>query len=196
MAMAERELRYDVTFADFQFLQGYMTRRIVAKNKRRHMLALVGIVLCACLLAIAIVLNVDPYRVLAMSGPALPYPLSFYLVIICILIAAILALLPAVRLRLKTLRMQVSDDGPLLGATRLLVAPDGLVIDRGRMSTRYSWSAFQGVELARNAVILPVDNGIGVIVPGSAFASDAERYEFAAMVTKRLESNTQVTAAT
>jgi hypothetical protein len=187
--MPEREFHYNVSFADFQFLQGYMTRRIAARNRSRHLGALAGVVVCAFLLAMAIVFNVNPYRALAFSSPALPYPLSFYLVLICLLIGAILALIPAVKLRLKTLRMQVSDDGPLLGATRLSVEPDGLIVDRGRMSSRYSWSAFQSVEMAKNAVILPVDNGIGVIIPASAFASDAERYEFAAMIAKKLESD-------
>jgi hypothetical protein len=32
------------------------------------------------------------------------------------------------------------------------------------------------VETTKNAVILPIDNGIGVIIPASAFSSDAERY--------------------
>jgi uncharacterized integral membrane protein len=187
--MPEREFRYDVTFADFQSLQGYMTRRVVARNRGSHLRALMGVVVCAIFLAVAIVLNVNPYRALAFSSEALPYPLSFYLLLICLLIGAILALLPAVRLRLKTMRMQVSDDGPLLGQTRLIVEPDALTVDRGRMSARYSWSAFQGVEMAKNAVILPIDNGIGMIIPASAFASDAERYEFAAMVAKRVESH-------
>ena len=187
--MPEREFIYDVTFADFQFLQGYMARRVAARNRGRHLRALMSVVLCAVFLALAIVLNVNPYRALAFSSPALPYPLSFYLLLICLLIAAILALIPAVKVRLKTMRMQVSDDGPLLGATRLIVEPEALIVDRGRMSSRYSWSAFQGVEMAKNAVILPIDNGIGVIIPAAAFASDAERYEFAAMIAKRLESH-------
>jgi len=108
-------------------------------------------------------------------------------VIVCLL-AAIFTLIPALRLRMKTMRMQVSDDGPLLGPTKLIVEPDGLVVDRGRMSARYLWSAFQGVELVKNAVILPIDNGIGLIVPARAFASDAERYDFAATVAKRVEA--------
>ena len=188
-SMAERELRYDTTFADFQFLQGYMTRRVAARNRAQHLRALMSVVLCAFLLAMAIVLNVNPYRAIALTGGVLPYPVSFYLILIGLLIAAILALLPAVKLRLKTLRMQVSDDGPLLGPTKLIVEPDALVVDRGRMSARYAWSSFQGVEVAKDAVILPIDNGIGVIVPKSAFASDAERYEFAASIAKRVEAH-------
>ena len=35
--MSEREFRYNVTFADFQFLQGYMTRRVMARNRGPHM---------------------------------------------------------------------------------------------------------------------------------------------------------------
>ena len=186
--MAERELRYDTTFADFQFLQGYMTRRVAARNRGPHLRALMSVVLCAFLLALAIVLNVNPYRAIVLTGGALPYPIAFYLVLIVLLIGAILALLPAVKLRLKTLRLQVSDDGPLLGPTKLIVEPDALIVDRGRMSARYAWSSFQGVEVAKKAVILPIDNGIGVIIPASAFKSDAERYDFAAMIAKRLEA--------
>jgi hypothetical protein len=186
--MAERELRYDSTFADFQFLQGYMTRRVAARNRGPYLRALAWVVLCALFLALAIVLNVNPYRAIALTGGAVPYPVSFYLILIVFLIGAILALLPPLKLRMQTLRMQVSDDGPLLGATRLMVEPDALIVDRGRMSTRYAWSAFQGVEVAKKALILPIDNGIGVIIPASAFASDAERYDFAAMIAKRLES--------
>jgi hypothetical protein len=185
--MAERELRYDTTFADFQFLQGYMTRRVATRNRGPHLRALMWVVLCAFFLALAIVLNVNPYRAILLTGGAVPYPISFYLILIVLLIGAILALLPALKLRMKTLRMQVSDDGPLLGATHLIVEADALIVDRGRMSTRYAWSAFQGVEVAKNAVILPIDNGIGVIIPSSAFASDAERYDFAAMIAKRIE---------
>lgn len=187
--MAEREFRYNVTFADFQFLQGYMTRRVAARNRGPHLRALWSVVLCALLLAMAIVLNVNPYWAFAVSSPALPYPLSFYLLLIVLLIGAILSLIPAIALRMKTMRMQVSDDGPLLGVTRLTAEPDGLVIDRGRMRARYLWSAFQGVEMAKNSLILPIDNGIGVIIPASAFATDAERFEFAAMIAKRIESH-------
>ena len=186
--MAERELRYDTTFADFQFLQGYMARRVAARNRGPHLRALMWIVLCAFFLAMAIVLNVNPYRAITLSGGAVPYPISFYLILIVLLVGAILALLPAVKLRMKTLRMQVSDNGPLLGPTHLIVEPDALIVDRAQMSARYAWSAFQGVEVAKNAVILPIDNGIGVIIPAGAFASDAERYDFAAMIAKRIET--------
>src|SRR5262245_18409569 len=138
--MPEREFLYDVTFRDFQFLQGHMTRRVFAKNRGRHLRALAGIVLCALLLTCAIVLNAQPGLSVRLLNGAIPYPLSFYLLLIVVLSAAILVLIPAMRLRAKTMRMQISDDGPLLGATRLLVEPDALIVDRGRMSTRYTWS--------------------------------------------------------
>ena len=82
--------------------------------------------------------------------------------------------------------MQVSDDGPFLGPTKLTIEEDGLAVDRAIMKAKYLWAAFRGVEIAKNAVILPVDNGIGIIIPAVAFASDAERYEFVAMVAKRV----------
>src|SRR5258705_11678810 len=116
--MAERELGYDFTFRDSQLLQGYMARRSFAKNRRQHGFALLGVVLCAFLLAMAVYINVEPYRALRFSSATFPYPLSFYLLLIVILLAAIFALIPAVKLRLKTLRMQASDDGPFLVETK------------------------------------------------------------------------------
>jgi len=192
--MPERELDFDLTFRDFQFLQGYMARRIFAKHRLQRGFALLGVVLCGVLLGTAIMVNVRPYRALAFSSQALPYPLSFYVLLIVILIAAIFALIPAVRLRLKMLRMQVSDDGPLLGATKLRVEEDGIAIDRGLMKAKYLWGALQGVEIAKKALVLPIDNGIGLIIPAAAFASDAERYEFAAAIAKRLEKQPHIAA--
>lgn len=185
--MAINPIIYDVTFRDFQFLQGYMARRVFARNSREYATALAGVVLCAIFLAIAIVINVNPYRAVAFFGFGIRYPLSVYLLLIFCLVGAILCLIPAIKLRLRTLRLQVSDDGPLLGSTKLIIEADGLIVDRKVMSAKYLWAAFQGVEIAKNAVILPVDNGIGVIVPASAFASDAERYDFAAAISKHLE---------
>jgi len=176
-----------VTFQDFQFLQGYMARKLFARNRWEHGLALAGVVLCAIFLAMLIVINVNPYRTVAVFGFGIRYLMSFYFLLILCLAAAILCLIPAVKLRLKTLRLQVSAHGPLLGSTNLIIEPDGLVVDRRLMRTKHLWAAFQGAEIAKNAVILPVDNGMGIIVPASAFSSDAERYDFAAAVSKRLE---------
>ena len=86
--MAEREIRYDTTFADFQFLQGYMTRRVAARNRGPHLRALMSVVLCAFFIAMAIVLNVDPYRAITLSGGAVPYPISFYVMLIVLLIVS------------------------------------------------------------------------------------------------------------
>ena len=184
--MPEPAITYDVTFRDFQFLQSYMARRIFARNRRRHLLALLGVVLCAIFLAMAIVINAEPYRAGHFAG--IDYPSSFYLLLILYLLGAILSLMPAVRMRLRTLRLQVSDDGPLLGATKLSIEEDGLRVVKPAVTSKYSWAAFQGVEMAKDAVVLPVDNGIGLIVPGKAFATDAERYAFAADIAKRVEA--------
>lgn len=192
MPMAVNAITYDVRFRDFQFLHGYMARRVFAKNRQKYGPALLGVVLCAFFLAMVIFLNANPHRVGAFFGFGIRYPLSFYLLIILCLVAAILCLIPAIKLRLKTLRLQVSDDGPFLGSTKLTIEPDGLLVDRKLMKSKYLWGAFQGVEIAKNAVILPVDNGIGVIIPASAFSSDAARYEFAATISKRLEERARV----
>jgi uncharacterized integral membrane protein len=184
--MAGDPITYDVTFEDFKFLQGFIVRRVSARNRRKYLVAFVGVVLCAIFLAMAIVINVNPYRAAAL-GFGVRYPFSVYLLLIFCLSAAILCLIPAVKLRLKTLRLQISDDGPLLGPTKLTVGADGLTIDRRVLRTTYSWAAFQGVDIVKNAVILTVDNGFGVIIPASAFSSNAERYDFAALISKRLE---------
>jgi hypothetical protein len=190
-AMTTDSLIYDVTFQDFRFLQGHMARRVFARNRGDYALALLGVVLCAFFLAMAIVVNIAPYRAALIFGAGIRYPLSAYLVLVVLLIAAIASLMPAVRLRLRTLRMQVSDDGPYLGPTRLTIESDGLTLERKAMKAKYLWAAFQGVEIAKNAVILPIDNGIGLIIPAAAFASDAARYDFAAAVSKRLEQGHQ-----
>ena len=96
--------------------------------------------------------------------------------------------MPAIRLPLKTLRLQVSDTSPLFGPTTMSVEPDGLLIDRPLMKTKYLWPAFRNVEIAKNAIVLAIDNGIGLIVPASAFTSDAERYDFAAAISKYVAS--------
>jgi YcxB-like protein len=185
--MSANAIAYNVTFRDFQFLQGHMTRRVFARNRQKYGPALLGVALCAFFLAMVMVLNVNPYRAAALFGGGLRYPLSFYLLVILCLVAAIVCLIPAIKLRLNSLRLQVSDDGPLLGSTELIIEPDGLVIDRRVVKSKYLWAAFQGIEILKNAVILPIDNGIGIIIPASAFSSDAERYDFAAVISKRLE---------
>jgi hypothetical protein len=184
--MPSNAMTFDITFRDFRFLQGYMMRRIFTRNRGKYAGALAGVVLCAVFLALAIVINVNPHRAIGLAGFSIRYPLSVYLLIIFSLVAAIVCLFPAVRLRLNTLRLQVSDNGPFLGPTSLTIEPDGLTVDRKVMRAKYLWAAFQGVEIARNAVILPLDNGIGLIIPATAFSSDAARYDFAATVSKHI----------
>src|SRR5258708_1371116 len=61
-------ITYNGSFRDFQFLQGYMARRIFAKNRRKYAPALLGVVLCAVFLTMTMVLNVRPYRTVALFG--------------------------------------------------------------------------------------------------------------------------------
>ena len=178
-------LRFDVSFADFRFLQGYMGRRLYARNRGLHARALLSVTLCALFIVSAMILNIHPSLALVLVG--MGYSLSLYVGVILCLVAAIISLIPAVRLRLALPRMQVSDDGPLLGPTTVIVEDDGLVFDRRLVRSKYLWAAFQGMEIAKNALILVIDNGIGLIIPAAAFASDADRYEFAAALHKRLE---------
>ena len=181
-------LRFDTTFADFRFLQGYMTRRVAARNKGANLRALTGVVLCALFLTLAIVISTEPYAA-ARLLPSVRYPLSVYLELIACLLAAIFALLPAIAARRGMLRMQVSDNGPLFGPTTLTIEDDGLLIERRLMRTKYLWPAFHGVDMAKGRVILPIDNGIGVILPAAAFPDDAARYAFAADVSKRISES-------
>ena len=189
--MSEPAMNFDVTFRDFQQLQQHMARRMVAKDRAGHFLALGGVVLCALCLTLAIYMTIQSYRLYGLVVLGLAYPSSAYLILILCLVAGIASLLPAVKLRLKLPRMQVSDDGPLLGHTTLTIEPDGLRIERHAVLSKYYWSAFQGVEMAKTAVVLAIDNGIGLIVPETAFASDAARYEFAAAISKHLEAYRQ-----
>jgi len=185
--VADQSLSFVVTFNDFQFLQRHLAIRVFGKDKAAHMAALLGVVICAVFLAAALVIVSQSYRLYRMTMLGLNYPSSLYFLVILLLIGAIGSLLPAIKLRLKTLRMQVSDDGPLLGATKLTIEDDGLRIDRPAVTAKYFWAAFQGVEIVKGAVILPVDNGIGLIVPKAAFASESARLEFSAEIARRLE---------
>ena len=184
-----RELKYTVTFRDFQFIQSHMARRLFARNKSAYIRGFVGIILCACLLTLAVLLNLEPYRAAALF-PSISYPLSFYLVLILCLVGALLCLIPAISTRSNMLRMQVSDDGPFLGETVLKIEDDGLAIKRPMASSKYSWDAFQGVEIAKGKLILPLDNGIGLIIPEGAFATESELHAFAAMVLRYIEGGT------
>jgi hypothetical protein len=83
-----------------------MARRIFAKNRQKYGPALFGVVLCAVFLTMTIVLNVTPYRAIALFGQGIRYRLSFYLLVILCLVAAIACLIPAIKLRLNSLRMQ------------------------------------------------------------------------------------------
>jgi hypothetical protein len=96
--------------------------------------------------------------------------------------------MPTVKARLAALRLQVSDDGPLLGPKAVSIEEDGLVFDRPLIRSKYLWGALQGVEISNHALVLPIDNGIGLIIPASAFSTDAARYAFVAELHKRLES--------
>ena len=59
--MADETISYEVTFRGFQYLQGYMARRVFSRNRSKYGAAVAGIVLCAIFLVIAIVINVNPY---------------------------------------------------------------------------------------------------------------------------------------
>jgi hypothetical protein len=188
MTDSQKPIAFNMTFGDFQLLQTHMQRRTFSRNKGAVGPALLGVVVCAVLIAMAIVANIRPnYR--GMSWLGLSYPLSQYVLLIVLLSLAIIALIPAVRLRLKTLRMQVSDQNPLLGPTSVTIEPDGLLVQKELITSKYRWAAFKSAEIVKGAIILPVDTGMGVVLPASAFANDAERFDLAASIAKQIERN-------
>ena len=180
-----KPISFKMTFDDFQMLQTHMTRRTFSRNKGSVGPALLGAVVCAVLITMAIVINIRPnYRG---TWLGLSYPLSHYVLLIVFLSLAIVALIPAVRLRLRTLRMQVSDKNPLLGPTSVTMEPDGLLVQKDLITSKYRWAAFTSAEIVKGAIILPIDTGMGVILPASAFANDAERFALAASIAKQIE---------
>lgn len=179
-------LDFEFRYSDFSQLQHYMGRRLVQSNRGRYGTAFGGVVLCAVLIAFAIVVNLYASPNFRLFGA--PYPRSILILLIVILSGAVLALIPAVMLRLSTLRSQISDRGPLLGPTSLTLAEDGMTVSRALITTHYKWGAFRSVEIARGAVILPIDEGMGIIIPRIAFKSDTERFEFMAEISRKIEA--------
>ena len=157
---------------------------MLLKNKVSYGPALLGAAICAVLLTLVIVICARPFRYSSRLVSATRS--GFYLLLIILLTGALLALIPAIRLRFRTLRMQVTDCNPLFGPTTVSVEEKGLMVDRTLIATLYRWPAFRSVEIVKGAVILAMNTGMGVIIPASAFPSDAERYEFAAQMYQRL----------
>jgi len=178
-------LDYDLRYTDFCQLQQFMGRRVYLTNRGRYGAAFAGVVLCALLISFAIVVNLYASRRFQLFGTS--YPRSILILLILTLSLAILALIPAIKLRLSVLRSQVTDKGPLLGATHLSIEEDGITVSKSLITTKYKWGAFQSVEIAKGAVILPVDSGMGIIIPGAAFKNDTERYAFVAEISKRID---------
>ncbi len=184
--MAKSTVSYEFRFSDFQSLQRHMVRRVFARNRTRYVWAFFGVVLCAVFIVVAVLVNIRASRVSQLYG--MGYSNSVLIMLILALCAAIISLTPAIALRLKTLRMQVTDDGPLLCATSLELDDEGVTVSRPLMKTMYRWKAFQGVELSNGAIVLPVDSGIGLIIPSSAFSSDSARYDFVAALSRHIEA--------
>jgi len=183
--MVADHFEFNTTSGDFKLLQTHMARRLFTRNLRAHVIALIGVVACAVCIALAIVVNIHP--LLAMRMVHLGYPTSVYVAIILLLVAAIFSLAPAIRLRLSMTKMQVSKNSALFGPVTLTVETEGLTIEKPLIKTKYRWKAFQALEMSGDAIVLVIDNGIGILIPGAAFSTAAERYEFAAIVSKKLE---------
>jgi hypothetical protein len=180
------KLEYDFRYADLSQLQQFMARRIYLTNRGRYGAALVGVVFCALFITCAIAINLYASHRFRFFGA--PYPRSILILLILALSLAVLSLIPAIKLRLSMLRSQVSDRGPLMGATSLLVEEDGMTVSRSLITTRYKWGTFRSVEIAKGAVVLPIDSGMGIIIPGSAFKNDTQRYEFVAEISRKIDA--------
>ena len=177
---------FEMSFAVYKQLQSYMGGRVFRKNKRRYLIALIGVVLCAGALAMAIVFNLHPYMAMRYFGAK--YPESVYLALITCLALAIIFLMPGVALRKDSLRMQVNAKGPLFGPTRISLEDDGILVQRRLMTAKYLWFGIQGIEQTNAATVIAIDNGIGLIIPDSGFASTTAKYEFLAALSEKVTS--------
>ena len=186
--MQSTVVEFEMSFPIYRKLQGFMAGRIFRKNKRRYVVALIGVVLCAGALAMAVVFNLHPY--LAMRFFGAKYPESVYLSVITCLVLAIIFLIPGVALRKDSLRMQVNEKGPLLGPTTISLENDGILVQRRLMTAKYLWLGIQSIEQTNGATVIAIDNGIGLIIPDSGFASTTAKYEFLAALSQKLASTT------
>ncbi len=180
--MERKQFAYETTLEDLQSLQRFMSRQLFLQNRGAYLAGLAGIVLCAMFLTAIIVINATPARFIGHGS----HTLAYLTLIVLLLLGAVLALLPMARLRLRMLRMQISKAGPLVGPTTMHLDAEGLTIERELMKTVYAWGAFRSVAVEKGAVVLTIDNGMGVILPASAFKSDAERFELAAEISNHL----------
>ena len=62
--MPAHTIAYNITFRNFQILQGYMARRIFARNRQKYGPALLGVVFCAFFLVLPML---NPYRAVAFA---------------------------------------------------------------------------------------------------------------------------------
>ena len=65
---------------------------------------------------------------------------------------------------------------------------EGVTVSRPLMTTIYRWKAFQGVELFNGAIVLPIDSGIGLITPASAFGTESSRFDLVATLSRHIEA--------
>ncbi len=181
--MERDQFSYETTLTDLQSLQRFMSRQLFLRNRSAYLTGLAGVVVCAMFLTAVIVINVAPAYFVGRGGSS---TLSYLTLIVLLLLGAVLALMPMARLRLRVLRMQITPNGPLVGPTKMHLDAAGLTIERQLMKTTYAWGAFRAVAVEKGAVVLTIDNGMGVIIPASTFQSDSERFGFAAEISSRI----------
>jgi len=183
--MERDQFSYETTLTDLQSLQRFMSRQLFLRNRSAYLTGLAGVVVCAMFLTAVIVINAAPAYFVGHGGHG-SSTLSYLTLIVLLLLGAVLALMPMARLRLRVLRMQITPNGPLVGPTKMHLDAAGLTIERLLMKTTYAWGAFRAVAVEKGAVVLTIDNGMGVIIPASTFQSDSERFGFAAEISNRI----------
>ncbi len=76
------------------------------------------------------------------------------------------------------IRRMARPDGPILDRHTLRLNNDGVTIATKHTDVRYAWAAFEEVADTRGLIILWIEPGAGVVIPGHAFETDATRSQF------------------
>lgn len=82
---------------------------------------------------------------------------------------------------------RVAGQDPLFsGAQNVTLDDAGISVDGGRFRSFFAWNTVRGVVEEDGLVVVLVTAANGVVVPASAFASEAERVSFITMIKARM----------
>jgi hypothetical protein len=174
------ELAYRLTAADLAAYQLAVRDRLLKQAPTRwwerdtvRALALLGLVILAAFAVNVLVAGLD-------ERPMEPLE---YLLGLFVGGALVLAVVWVTNLDQR--RRIARPDGPILGSQTLRLTPDGVAAQSAHCDVLYRWAGVEAVTEARGLVILWIEPGAGMAVPGHAFASDATRTEFVREVEAR-----------